>query len=225
LIVIAASNLSLCNYRLGNYQKAKEQAEQATSRWLARGDKPTADVLRAILQGGLGAALADQRDAAERAATLASTLVASIEHPWAKQLVLLMLADLLWLVGRRRDAIRAARRAIDLDDSPCTNQATGIFSRWSAIIAAKGRDPYLTLERLKAIEAQTENMDTIDVVELKCAIQYLSETMGQWDASRSEYIRQALARLPIPISHQLTRLGILTCSGMSKSFPKTSLRA
>jgi tetratricopeptide (TPR) repeat protein len=225
LVLSSAANLALCHLRLGQYDKARDISDQAATRWLNRGERPGFDAMRAILHGGLGAAYANNRDQAEQAAARAAALVGNMEHYWEKQFALFMLADLLWLLDRRRDALRAAKQALRLSSGPAVKQMIGVFARWSAILAARSCDRRTTLDLLCTLQVESERIDAIDKLELDCAILHLRNTMGDPIDSQMEEIRLSLTQFPVPVSYQLVRLGILASCRVTKSLPEATLRS
>ena len=225
LVLNSAANLALCHLRLGEYAMAQEVSAKAATRWLNRGERPGFDAMRAILHGGLGAAFANNREQAEQAAGRATALLINLENSWEKQFAVFMLADLLWLLGRHREALRMAKQGLRLGSGPATKQMIGLFARWSAMIAARSRECRSALDSLYSFEAESNRIDALDKLELNCAILLLKNTLGEQSESYFEVIRVSLATFPIPVSYQLIRLGILSSSSVAKPLPEASLRS
>jgi tetratricopeptide (TPR) repeat protein len=224
LASIACANLALDNFRLGEYKKAREHAEMACRLSLAQ---PCASfsLIRGTYFQGMAAAFANELAETDTALTRLTKAIPSAEMPWQRQFGYLYLADLHTILGQRRAALQAAAKGIEMSDLPLTHSVSGIYGRWLAILTARIRDKGPGRERLLTIASGHETLDLLDRAEIDCAVLYLEMGIGRLDENRAARLRQCLAALPLPVSHQLDRLGILACSGMPKSFPKTSLRA
>jgi hypothetical protein len=139
------------------------------------------------------------------------------------QAICFMKADLLWLLGRRREAKVTGRAGIDLAEEPLASGMTGFFCRWSALTAKKPDLTMTRLDRLKQIYSTKDGLDAIDKVEVACSLMVLQHRLGMHDPSIALEMRKDLAELPPACARQLALLGVLVPNRRPQSLPKTPL--
>ncbi|MGH7712275.1 MAG: tetratricopeptide repeat protein, partial [Gemmatimonadaceae bacterium] len=222
IAAIAAANLAVFHLRLGNYSKANDFGELAYQRALTQ---PLAefDRIRASYFIGMASAFNGTTERAQKAIERLQIEVARTELPWVRQIGHLYLADLNWLVGNRRAAIRSARAAVGLSRAPMASAATGVFARWLAHLVRNPGHADLALQLLQGLAEHETQLDRLDRIELSASIMSLQGGLAMVAESRAAQVRQELAQLPLAVSHQLTRLGVLTSGGGSKPLPEALL--
>jgi hypothetical protein len=100
---------------------------------------------------------------------------------------------------------------------------SGTYVRWLAILTAIGKNLDAGLERLLQIGEEYASLDCLDSAEVDCAILYIMAKIGITDDERAARLRGRLATLPIPVSHQLNRLGILPGARVADAIPEAIL--
>jgi hypothetical protein len=106
---------------------------------------------------------------------------------------------------------------------PLAPSVSGTYARWLAILSVIGRDPNAGLERLLQIGEGYASLDFLDSVEVDCAILHVMAEIGVTDDDRAARLRGRLATLPIPVSHQLNRLGLLPGGCVADAIPEAVL--
>jgi tetratricopeptide (TPR) repeat protein len=222
LAATANGNLAVQSFRLGEYATARDHAITAYRLSLSQ---PTGvfDRIRGSYFAGMAEALGclgGEQD------SLLNNLVAAIssaEQPWHRQFGYLYLADLYLIRGHRRPAINAARQGIQMSELPLTSSVSGTFARWLAILAARSRAPQEGLEQLLKVGDAYASLDLLDCAELDGAVLYVMARIGVSDEERALRLRKRLAALPLPVSHQLSRLGVLASGGVTNPVPEAAL--
>jgi DNA-binding SARP family transcriptional activator/tetratricopeptide (TPR) repeat protein len=207
LRVISAGNLALCNNRLGNYAQGKHWAVMTNRFEVGTGNhfQPT----RCAAFRGIAAALRHESAEAEEALAALDRSIGKPEPLWVRQAAHFMKADILWLLGRRKEAKRAARGGMELSEEPLVHGMTGYCSRWGALTAAGPETKLRRLENLKRAYSRKPTLDAIDKVEVACSLMLLQERLGLASLGIEAEMRSDLAALPAACANQLRLLGVL----------------
>ncbi len=217
----AAGNLLLCNHRLGNYARGKEWAKKV--RLADRSQGSPFLVAAAASYRGISSVLLGQREDAERALSSLNMCLRQPGTRWVTQATCFMKADLLWLLGRRKEAKWAAKVGLEIADEPLAIGMTGLFCRWSALTARKPDSTVSRLDCLTRIYSRRAELDAIDRVEVACSMMVLQDRMGISDPTVSSEMRRGLAGLPPACAQQLALLGVLVPNRSAQALPKAAL--
>jgi DNA-binding SARP family transcriptional activator/tetratricopeptide (TPR) repeat protein len=217
-----AGNLALCNHRLGNYEEGRMWARGAMSED-ASPIRQFIAAKTAVLHGQSSVFLRDVA-AAEESLDKLDQVAAGTHAEWVLQATLLMKADLLWLLRRRRQARTAARDAMHLGDGPLATGITGVYARWLANTAGTGGSKVERIVHLRKLYSNRQVLDAIDRAELGCALLMLQAQLGLSDPSLAAQTRQDLSILPAACAAQLKLLGLSLPNCGADAIPEASLR-
>lgn len=134
---------------------------------------------------------------------------------WLRQVVLLQRADVLWICGKRKNAMAAATQAIrSFGLSPLSVSYAGLFARWVAKLAGQTVDLADAKGAVALLVGELTTFDVADQLEILRSHQTL--TIGQRpeaiDANRRSalaidaQIRRLAAGLPSEFNQKLERL-------------------
>jgi len=204
-----AGQISLCCFRLGEYAEAVEWSVQAADTF---GSQFTGYIECQIAQN-LGCSYAMQGEykrALEAIDRLESRILRSVP-PWLNQAWLIAKADILFLVGKRSDAIAVGREAIG-HSHPILHSSffAGGFARWLALASAGTVAEAEARDQIDRMARSLEMFDAIDQVEVLCAGTVLGNASGNALSDSSRLIRIKLGYLPPVTTQHLTRLGVLS---------------
>ena len=200
---LTASNLALCNFRLGHYQQQEEWSDR-TSEFLL----PTHRNRMFRFEFNLAWALALQGAASKARVGLAAIMARknAIASTGRGQEFHLLAADVHRALGEHNESVALARTAIPSAASSIVNVSyAGSFARWIALLYKRTCDEELATERLRRMISEVENYDAIDRVEILSAFAWLTEQKHQLRPR----IDEGLAGLPLAVSDQLASLGML----------------
>ena len=221
LACTVCGNLAVQSFRLGEYAKAREHATMAC-RLSRTQPSATFDRIRGSYFHGMSELFGRLDGDHDSSLNNLIAAASAAENPWTRQFAYLYLADLYHVRGDKRAAVQAAKEGIRMSDLPLTSSVSGAYARWYAILTARGKDAESGLKRLLQISQEFTSLDYIDCAELDCAVLYLMGKIGSTDGDRAARLRARLAALPVPVSHQLARLGILS-TGSTQAFPEAFL--
>ena len=206
---IFAANIALYHSRLGDHNAQLLWASRAGGiRW------GTEDrILDQNLHYVRAQAHALRGDAQEALAALnhGDLALRDISQPWVRQLWNLRRADVLAIVGRKKEALSAARLALvgGMRDIQSPSLA-GPYSRWSAILAVgNGIDQEDARARLLALLDQERHLDHIDQAEVLNSKVWLDSKTGMVNEEERNEMWRRLANLPIGAMNELRALGML----------------
>jgi len=205
LMLRAAGNAALAHGRLGNY---REQYEWGLKK-IRRLGPSTLDPERMRTAWMIGMARAMLGEVAALDEFRACLPVLSERTaPWIRQTTALMEADLLQLLGRRQQALRAAREATSGDNQRLHSPAyAGPYARWIALLAVSGEDVPQNRARLLELVTGLDGFDRIDRVEILCAARAVGLRVDDPKTDITESMRRMLAALPPAVADQIERLG------------------
>jgi tetratricopeptide (TPR) repeat protein len=218
----AYGNLALQTFRLGEYEMARDCAATAYRLSLSQPAAPF-DRIRGAYFAGMSEAFGRLNGDHETSIQNLASAAKAAERPWNRQFAYFYLADLYFVRGHIRSAIKAAKQGIEMSALPLTSSVSGAYARWLAIVTAKSKDPNGGLQRLNRIGEEYPLLDLLDCAELDCSVLYLMASIGMTDDDRATRLRRRLAALPLPVSHQLGRLGILPGGRVADSIPEAVL--
>jgi hypothetical protein len=205
----AAANLALCNGRLGNYP------EQV--RWAAWGEQFVSTTftghrnVRLGLARAFGSAMQGDFATAQSALAQAESRFPAHITPWLVQAWQLGKADVLQLCGLRRDALREAAKG--LNNAELHNDAcAGPFARWLSLAGLATNEADVARTHVRELRRRLSMHEAIDRVEILAADLLLTTETGKPKRAELHALRsrlsEALAILPIAVTHQLQRLGM-----------------
>jgi tetratricopeptide (TPR) repeat protein len=206
--VTAAGNLAACYYRIGSYDAQKEWAliaRRSHSEWTESFD----GVKSAWLLGMALAHLGDTQEARE-ALGLIHSEITHCGAGWEVQFGWFFCADLLWLLGEKAQAMKAASKAIAQAGRPASLGLTGHFSRWSALVAARDGSCKEQLEILLGLRQRRDYLDSLDRAELDCSVVYLRKKLGLGTEEYERDLEAALTSLPDACPRHFRILGLLS---------------
>jgi tetratricopeptide (TPR) repeat protein len=205
LIRSMVGNLMLCCNRLGRYDQLVTWLNQVPP---ARGAEFSVMVesqiafLTALSHVGRG-----RNELAEQAvATLESRLAGEIPR-WMIQSWAFRKADVMWLIGRRAEALRIAQEEFRTSSNSLLSPAfAGPFARWLAL-TNRGHHSRDIQEILDSLRSHLERYDAIDQVEIVMAMRILGVDSAKWNPTAEDHLlREKLLRLPHAARVQLATL-------------------
>jgi DNA-binding SARP family transcriptional activator/tetratricopeptide (TPR) repeat protein len=211
LLVMAAANLAMSHFRLGNYEAQYECAMVARKHQNAR-TEPFDRVKSAWLLGMALVQLGRITEAKETLLIIESE-VARCEARWVVQFGKYFIADLQWMLGRESQAIHLALEAGAGASLPANPALTGIYSRWSALVSSRSGQSATQLELLSSLRERRNRLDALDRVELDCALIYLRRELGLDSKQSEKDFRDGLRELPLAAVNHLKLLGLMRDDG------------
>jgi hypothetical protein len=204
-----AANLAFCYCRLGNFREQLVWASiAATESHQACDLQLSAD---AAYIEAMGYALLGQSTAALNALGSVTELQLKSLTPWSRQCWHLHVADVLQVLGRRREALSAARNATSGDLARLLIEGSaGPYARWKAVLASlspQGMDE--VAKDIETLRARRERLDRIDYLEVLNAKVWLESKVGRVNEDDRQEMWQLLREMPAGVSTQLERLGML----------------
>ncbi len=123
-------------------------------------------------------------------------------------------ADILWLTGRRAEAIRTAERGFNASSSALLSPSfAGPYSRWVALTCRASNNLTRARNVLQGLVANLEHFDVMDRVEILCSMRFINYFLNAPSPEIDEAIQERVRGLPPAISDHLERLGILFPKG------------
>jgi tetratricopeptide (TPR) repeat protein len=210
----SAANLALSHSYIGDWKGTVEWGETALA---LRG--PTfgghAEIMNAYHTAFAYASLQRAHEAMELLDATDARL--GIEAPkWLNQVVLLQRADVLWITGKRKNAIDAATQAIrGFGFALLSVSYAGIFARWVALAAGQTIDLADARHAIAPLLAELDTFDLADQLEVLRSQQALSVRQqrqakvrnGRSVAAIDVQISRLAASLPSGLNQRLKRLG------------------
>jgi tetratricopeptide (TPR) repeat protein len=208
-IVSLASNLALCHFRIGNYHDQLTWASIAAKQDVGRRDL----VLRVQIAyiASMGHAILGRPEEALGELESIPEAEASAFAPWIRQGWYLRKADVLQIVGRRREALLSAQNASSGELTELLRDSNaGLFARWRAI-RASGSLPEIpqALRDLEKLRQKERLLDKLDYVEVLNAKVWLASKCGTVEEKDRQEMWKLLREMPQGVSTQLLRLGLL----------------
>ena len=208
-IVSLASNLALCHFRVGNHNDQIAWASFAAKQEVGRRDA----VLRTQIAylASMGHAILGRSEAALSELSTIPEAEASEFAPWIRQGWYLRKADVLQLVGRKRDALLSARNASSGELRELLRDSNaGLFARWLAIMASGSvsRIPQ-AMRDIEQLRRKERLLDKLDYVEVLNAKVWLASKCDAVVESDRQEMWELLREMPQGVSTQLSRLGLL----------------
>jgi len=194
LIGQVLTNCSLTALRRAKYADAIRLAERAIERLASQ--SVDSYILRCFEVGSLGHALsgrpADATDWIRRGDRAAAT----VGVPWARNEWSLGKSDVLWALGRRRQALATAVEPVELSWlGPVDLHQIGQLSRWSVRLSIDRKSPLGALDWVGSAVGDGQ-LDAIDEVELAAAsIELETAAYGLASIDASQRYRAARQRL------------------------------
>lgn len=200
------ANLSLCLARLGRYDEQKELAPRVPQ---MRGAELTdfADVLLTYSLA-LGHAMRNQPQQALGAISYLETRLVGRIPKWMMQAWSLWKADILYICGKKAEAIREADSAIGASPTLYARSFAGPFARWLSILGSEQGSGWLE-SLVEDYFSKLESFDALDQAEILCARWRLQRHRGDSDTETLIRLRASLARLPLSVQPPLRALGML----------------
>jgi DNA-binding SARP family transcriptional activator/tetratricopeptide (TPR) repeat protein len=210
-----AANLALSHSRLGNTEKQLHWANMAAAIAGANLDIFDIQQIHSIRARGLAA----QGRTVEALAALdqANGPVGVPIQPHIKQSGHLRQADVLSLLGREKEALRAAHKGVTGEMRELLSDSfAGPYARWSAKLAAADElDRSDARARLAHLLNRERMFDLMDQAEVLNAKVWLDKRVGVENEEELQRMWARLAVLPIGATDELERLGMLDLQGPS----------
>jgi tetratricopeptide (TPR) repeat protein len=205
LLARSAGNVALCYDRMGDFDQSLHWAQaglQAAEDWK--------DTSRFKLIHLVAWAHAMKGDTSTAVKTLSREKESdrSSNPEWVGQVSLVLSSDLLWALGREKNAIECALRATT--GSNCTLLTplyAGPYCRALARAGVAMRSERESLERILLTARSVGRLDAIDNADIYAAELLLSMRLGIEAGDLPNRLDQSLARLPKAIRPRLIRLG------------------
>jgi tetratricopeptide (TPR) repeat protein/type II secretory pathway predicted ATPase ExeA len=203
----ASANLSLCFARLGEYEKAIEQAEQALT---LNADGVPTHYFPAVQSAIRAYAMLGQVGKAEQVIQKWYEEFAKFSSSIFYQAWGLYLADGYAILGRMREAEEAGWRAtIGENSSVRMKFCGGSYARWVARSSITRSSAERAYEKLHSLILDLNSYDLLDQAEILNAICWLDAQTGSVWPERVEEMETRLRAFPVPVRDQLTRMGML----------------
>lgn len=210
LVLTAIANLTLSYTRLGEYQKAIDWAERALKSKVTNSVRNHFQVIQCTL---LSNAMLERSSRVEELIHTEKDDIARFGSPALSQAWALYSADSYAMIGRVKEARDEGARATTGPNSHVHVECNaGPYARWIARtnhflgVPEEGRT---ILERLVA---EVESFDAIDQAEILNAKSWLDCRHGKPHPTHLQSMNKKLRALPLAVSHQLRRIGMLDFS-------------
>jgi tetratricopeptide (TPR) repeat protein len=168
------ANAAIAYLRLARYKDSIAAGREATRR--LAGPRATGYLMQAIEAEGIGSALVGDATGSLKAVRAGDEHATTVTALWRVQDWLLAKADMLWLLGRRRHALDAARAATTGEFACAGDLACiGQHSRWVGRLACDEGAFDHGLKRLLPLVAELDRHDVFDNVEILATVQTLYE--------------------------------------------------
>lgn len=206
---VVAANLAVCHCRLGNPEAQLRWADRAvsvTDRTLGRHHFQQVQYLRAYAYAVLG-----RTTEALDALRLGEETAGPLAPVYRQQAWNLRTANVMALLGREREALCAARRAVDSAKGGLRSDSfAGLFARWLVRLAiAESRDLTDVRTQLANLVGRERLIDKVDQAEILNAKVWLDSRTGIVDARELREMWSRLESLPVGVTNELNRMGML----------------
>jgi hypothetical protein len=204
----ASAQLALCCGRLGDY---KEQLAWSNTAFATFGI-PFAGYteLQAAYYASFAYVMTGYPMKALDTMSKVRTRIPTSVIPWLKQAFLLLEADILHLTGQFTAALTSAREGLDYKSLTLHSASfAGLFARWLAVTARTPEERHSARLYLDSIISNLDRHDALDQVEILCACVHIEAGRFGGDVEMRRILKAKLAKLPLAITDQLIRLGLL----------------
>ncbi len=151
-----------------------------------------------------------QDDEAQKIISMLGYSLAIYQSKRFAQNVLLYMADIESVIGRRSEALTRAREALDGDlNGLQSKNSAGMYGRWSTALSLKAGLTAEAQQLLNSLCANMKDYDRLDQVELECARVWLNRRIGILDNGQLMQMETELETMPSAVSDQLRRMGFL----------------
>ncbi|MEO8479508.1 MAG: hypothetical protein ABI542_07725, partial [Gemmatimonadota bacterium] len=202
----AFSLLAMVNARIGEHTAQMDCARKALSHQQEQSWGPS--TIGATYE--LAMALACTGREGEATATIDMLTAAMHENSpaWGKQAVMLNAADVYWVAGKNKSALRHAGLALRIGGGLALHESLqGQFTRWSTMLELCSGKAQRALQRLSATQSEFHRLDAKDQVELLAARGLLLGAIGEDTGEVRDAVLKRLESLPDGIARGLTRFG------------------
>jgi hypothetical protein len=202
----AASNISVCQGRIGKYGSQLKWAEKAISQ--LRGAGVGWKCLQAAYSRSLALCMMGENRKALNSIEEITDGVLGQRPTWSAQGAPLLIADIYYASGDPSRASKTAAAALGGGGAePLTNGYAGIVARWMARTSIEMGTELAARQAVQRLCVDIESHDLIDQAEIICARLSLEASCGQsWTPGRA-MLAERLSRLPGAVEDQLRRLG------------------
>lgn len=204
----AACNLTVALSRVGTSEEHQRWAAiaRSASKRLAPGAFERAS---SAVQCGLASAASNSRSSVEEAIGWLENESKEARHIWIQQCIELYKADLLWLLGRQRLALRAVRHARGIATGALAIGFVGACARWGTISLLRDGAPERAWEELRVAYERLDELDAKDRADVLCSIFTVNCRIPVPIENVEDLTRSSLARLPLQYSTELSKMGLL----------------
>ncbi len=202
------SNLALYHARLGNVASQIECAEQCL-RSIGAAFRGLPEIQASYFRS-MGYAIQGRVDAAVTALQEMQAKLPDRAPRWAHQLWSLFKADVLAVVGRRREAIAVAAPTVaDAHRAGFQAPYAGLLARWTALCVRNRDEANSARDSLLRMRSGMATLALLDKAEITCAIVWVNRYLGVGDTTVEHELRALLASLPAGVGRDLERIGVL----------------
>jgi tetratricopeptide (TPR) repeat protein len=207
LISMAAQNLALTYFRMGDYRAQKTWATLARRHQSDSTFTFNRVITAALL--GMASVLVGTKAEALVCLDLLQREIENCKATWVAQFGQYYAADMFWLLGRKEEALEMALEAGACSETPKNPALTGQYARWSALVSMKRGTEMKNLESLTTLWESRNRLDVLDRAELDCAVVYLGRHLGLATEQYEQDLNAALTDLPPSCGLHLAALGLL----------------
>jgi tetratricopeptide (TPR) repeat protein len=201
----SAGNLALCYDRLGDFDKSLHWAKiglESAYEW------QDASRFKLIQLMAWAYAMKGETSSALKALNTDKAEGMTFKPAWARQASLILTSDVLWVLGRRSDAIECAIEATTGPFSrPLNRFYAGPFCRALARSGAKRGEEQDHLERIESIALSAGRLDAIDEADIVSSRLVLRIRLGRELGDLPHVLARSLECLPKAVVGRLAKLG------------------
>jgi hypothetical protein len=129
-------------------------------------------------------------------------------NPWILQSTELFKADLNWLLGRRKVALGAVRKARTISAEALDIGFVGTFARWGTLLHIKEGNVVRAWEELRQPYELLPRLDAKDRADILCSIFMVGTHTKVPIPDIASQAREALATLPARCAQEMVSLGL-----------------
>jgi tetratricopeptide (TPR) repeat protein len=207
LMCQAAYNRAVCLSRIGDPEEHHSWAMLAreASQVLAPG---TYERAAAATQVALASLSLQSYGPVEEALDFLDAETRCGRNPWILQSTELFKADLNWLLGRRKIALAAVRKARTISGQALDIGFVGTFARWGTLLHMKEGNAVKAWEELRQPYELLPRLDAKDRADILCSIFTLGSHTPVPVPDIVSQAREALASLPERCAQEMISLGL-----------------